>query len=80
MPVRDSKSLSWRLPALVSGTLSAKLNILLLGAMLVIFALLGYVNVRLHRQHLEQNTLLSAERVSDIIKHSTTDNMLRNDR
>jgi len=48
--------------------------------MLVIFALLGYVNVRLHRQHLEQNTLLSAERVSDIIKHSTTDNMLRNDR
>jgi two-component system NtrC family sensor kinase len=60
--------------------LSAKLNILLLGAMIVIFALLGYLNVRLHRQHLEQNTLLSAERVSDIIKHSTTDYMLRNDR
>ena len=33
-------------------TLSAKLNILLLGAMVVIFALLGYLNVRLHRQHL----------------------------
>ena len=61
-------------------TLSAKLNILLLGAMVVIFALLGYLNVRLHRQHLEQNTLLSAERVSDVIKHSTTDYMLRNDR
>jgi len=60
-------------------TLSTKLNILLLGAMVVIFALLGYLNVRLHRQHLEQNTLLSAERVSDIIKHSTTDYMLRND-
>src|SRR5271165_324299 len=60
--------------------LSAKLNILLLGAMIVIFALLGYLNVRLHRQHLEQNTLLSAERVSNIIKHSTTDYMLRNDR
>jgi len=60
-------------------TLSAKLNILLLGAMVVIFALLGYLNVRLHRQHLEQNTLLSAERVSDVIKHSTTDYMLRND-
>jgi len=66
----------WRL----SLNLSAKLNILLLGAMVVIFALLGYLNVRLHRQHLEQNTLLSAERVSDIIKHSTTDYMLRNDR
>ena len=61
-------------------TLSAKLNILLLGAMIVIFALLGYLNVRLHRQHLEQNTLLSAERVSDVIKHSTTEYMLRNDR
>jgi len=66
----------WRLTL----TLSTKLNILLLGAMVVIFALLGYLNVRLHRQHLEQNTLLSAERVSDIIRHSTTDYMLRNDR
>jgi two-component system NtrC family sensor kinase len=61
-------------------TLSAKLNILLLGAMVLIFGLLGYLNVRLHRQHLEQTTLLSAERVSDVIKHSTTDYMLRNDR
>src|SRR5580765_1590128 len=61
-------------------TLSAKLNILLLGAMVFIFALLGYLNVRLHRQHLEQNTLLSAERISDVIKHGTTDYMLRNDR
>ncbi len=60
-------------------TLSAKLNILLLGAVIVIFALLGYLNVRLHRQHLEQNTLISAERVSDVIKHSTTEYMLRND-
>ncbi len=61
-------------------TLSAKLNILLLGAMVAIFGLLGYLNVRLHRQHLEQNTLLSAERVSDVIRHSTTEYMLRNDR
>jgi len=61
-------------------TLSAKLNMLLLGAMVVIFASLGYVNVRLHRQHLEQNTLVSAERISDVIKHGTSDYMLRNDR
>jgi two-component system, NtrC family, sensor kinase len=61
-------------------SLSAKLNILLLGAMVIIFALLGYLNVRLHRQHLEQITLQSAERVSDVIRHSTTDYMLRNDR
>ncbi len=61
-------------------TLSAKLNLLLLGAMVLIFALLGYLNVRLHRQHLEDAALVSAERVSDVIKHSTTDYMLRNDR
>ena len=61
-------------------SLSAKVNTLLLGAMVVIFALLGYLNIRLHRQHLEQATLLSAERVSDVIKRSTTDYMLRNDR
>jgi two-component system, NtrC family, sensor kinase len=61
-------------------TLSAKLNILLLCAMVAIFALLGYLNVRLHRQHLEQAALLSAERISDFIKRSTTDYMLRNDR
>ena len=64
----------------VTQTLSAKLNILLLGAMVVIFALLGYLNVRLHRQHLEQNTLLAAERISDVIKQGTTDYMLHNDR
>ena len=61
-------------------TLSAKLNILLLGTMVLIFALLGYLNVRLHRQHLEQNTLLAAERISDVIRQATTDYMLRNDR
>src|SRR5215472_13355945 len=61
-------------------TLSAKLNILLLSAMVAIFALLGYLNVRLHRQHLEQNTLLVAERISDVIRHGTTEYMLRNDR
>ena len=61
-------------------SLSAKLNLLLLGAMLVIFALLGYLNVRLHRQHLEQNTLLTAERISNVIKHGTSYYMLRNDR
>ncbi|HEV2396769.1 MAG TPA: ATP-binding protein [Candidatus Sulfotelmatobacter sp.] len=64
----------------VTQTLSVKLNLMLLGAMVVIFALLGYLNVRLHRQHLEQNTLLVAERMSDVIKRGTTEYMLRNDR
>jgi two-component system NtrC family sensor kinase len=76
MPETEPTRGGWLRPSL---SLSAKLNILLLGAMVVIFALLGYLNVRLHRHHLEQNTLTSAERVSDVIKHSTTDYMLVND-
>ncbi len=60
--------------------ISAKLIGSLLAAMVVIFALLGYVMIRLHRQHLEAATLASAERVSDVIRRSTTYDMLRNDR
>jgi two-component system NtrC family sensor kinase len=79
MRARESKSRS-RLRALVPANLSTKLVLLLLSSMIVVFTLLGYVNVRLHRKHLEEMTLLSAERVSDIIKRSTTEYMLRNDR
>jgi len=61
-------------------SLSAKLITLLLAAMLAIFALLGYFNIRLHRQHLEAATLASAERLSDVIKSSTAYYMLRDDR
>ena len=77
MPETDPTRSRW---LHVKISLSAKLNVLLLGAMVVIFALLGYVNVRLHRQHLEQAALVSAERVSDVITRTTTEYMLRNDR
>ena len=60
--------------------LGTKLIVLLLGAMLVIFAFLGYLTIRLQRQHLEAATLLSAERITDIIRRNTSDYMLRNDR
>src|SRR5215475_9704330 len=61
-------------------SLSAKLISLLLLVMTGIFALLGYLNIHLHRQHLEAATLASAERVSDVIKRTTSYYMLRNDR
>src|SRR3954462_12681 len=77
MPATEPKRARW---FRLTHSLSAKLNLLLLGAMLVIFALLGYLNVRLHRKHLEENTLQAAERISDVIKQGTTDYMLRNDR
>jgi len=64
----------------LTNSISAKLIGSLLAVMVVIFALLGYLNIRLHRQHLEAAALASAERVSDVIKRSTTYYMLRNDR
>jgi two-component system, NtrC family, sensor kinase len=61
-------------------SLSSKLITLLLACMVVIFSLLGYLNIRLQRQHLEGAALASAERVSDVIRRSATYYMLRNDR
>ena len=61
-------------------SLSAKLIASLLVLMIAIFGLLGYLNIRLHRRHLEAAALTSAERVSDLIKRSATYYMLRNDR
>jgi two-component system, NtrC family, sensor kinase len=79
MPETESTRDGVRWPRL-TGSIGAKLIGLLLAVMLVIFALLGYLNIRLHRQHLEAAALLSAERVSDVISRSTTYYMLRNDR
>ncbi|MBS1853206.1 MAG: HAMP domain-containing protein [Acidobacteria bacterium] len=61
-------------------SISGKLILLLVACLTGVFGLLGYLNVRLHRRHLEQNTLISAERVSDVIQRSTSYYMLHNDR
>src|SRR5579864_6690602 len=71
---------AWRRGLSLGHSLGAKLILLLLAAMVVIFALLGFVTIRLHRHHLEVATLQAAERVSDVIKRSTSYYMLRNDR
>lgn len=64
----------------LSQTVSAKLLLLLIGSLLAIFGALGFVNIRLHRQHLEATTLLAAERQSDVIRRSTSYYMMGNDR
>ena len=64
----------------LSHSLGAKLILALLSALVVIFALLGYLSLRLHRTHLEASTLRSAERLSDMIKRSASYSMMRNDR
>jgi two-component system, NtrC family, sensor kinase len=61
-------------------SLSAKLITLLLIALIATFGLLGYLNIRLHRHHLEAAALTNAESISDVIKRSTSYYMLRNDR
>ncbi|OLC90031.1 MAG: hypothetical protein AUH86_24110 [Acidobacteria bacterium 13_1_40CM_4_58_4] len=80
MPETDAIRSELRRRHGLTHSVSGKLIGSLLAAMVVIFALLGYLNIRLHRQHLEAAALTSAERVSDVIKRSTTYYMLRNDR
>lgn len=80
MPAPEAKPSNSRRWTSFTRSLSAKLILLLIAGMVVIFALQGYLNIRLHRQNLEAATLLSAERESDIIKRSTSYYMLRNDR
>lgn len=64
----------------ISNSVSGKLLLLLSIALLITFGALGYVNIRLHRQHLEAQILASAESTSDVIKRSTSSYMMRNDR
>ncbi len=61
-------------------SISAKLIGSLLAIMVAIFALFGYLTVRLHRQDLEAAQLANAERISDLIRRATIDYMLRDDR
>src|SRR5262245_9625106 len=61
-------------------SVSTKLIASLLAVMLGIFALLGYLNIRLHRNHLEAAALTSAERISDLIKRSASHYMMHDDR
>jgi two-component system NtrC family sensor kinase len=77
MPGTEPTRARWKR---LTHSLSAKLVLSLVVSLSLVFGLLGYLIIRLHRQHLEQSTLLSAERVSDVIRRSTTYDMLRNDR
>lgn len=64
----------------LSGHLSSKLLVVLVSSMAVAFGLLGFLNVRLHRRHLERDALADAARTSSVIKRNTSYYMLRNQR
>ena len=61
-------------------SLSLKLSFYLIGALLVVFGLLGFQLIRLHERNLESLTFDSAERIADIIKSGTRYGMLKNHR
>ncbi len=64
----------------ISRSVSAKLMVLLLASLIYVFFVLGYLNITQHRHDLEADTLVAAERASDVIKRSAQYHMLRNDR
>ena len=66
--------------AKIAGSLSGRLLVLLVSSMALVFGLLGYLNIELHRRHLERTALASAGRMSSIIKRNTSYYMLRNQR
>ncbi|HSC77665.1 MAG TPA: ATP-binding protein, partial [Candidatus Acidoferrales bacterium] len=57
-----------------------KLAVCLVASTGALFALFGYWNLRLQKQHSEETVLQSADRISDVIRRSTHYQMLRNDR
>lgn len=60
--------------------LAAKLAGCLVAVAIVFFAIFGYVQQRLEQRHLEALVSLSAERISDLIRTTAWQQMLRNDR
>src|ERR1044071_5639456 len=56
-----------------------KLFTLMLFVLVASLGVLGWANVRLHRQHLDAARVASAERMTDVIRRSAAYSMLRND-
>ncbi len=66
--------------ARLASSLSGKLLVLLVSTMAIVFGVLGYLNIQLHRRHLERDALADAARTSSVIKRNTSYYMLRNQR
>jgi two-component system NtrC family sensor kinase len=76
----DAKSRLRSVWTKLTGRLSVRLLVLLVASMAVVFGVLGYLNIQLHRKHLERTTLADAARMSSVIKRNTSYYMLRNQR
>ena len=80
MPTSEAKSGIVGLWARLVGSLSGKLLVLLVSSMALAFGVLGYLDIQLHRRHLERTALADAARMSSVIKRNTSYYMLRNQR
>lgn len=61
-------------------SLAAKLTACLVGSMVLLFGVLGYLNLRYHRQQMEEMVFQSADRINDLIRSSLRYSMLRDQR
>jgi len=59
---------------------STKLLVLLLACLACGSAVLGYINIRLHRHDLEQVSLEQGTEISDFVRDNTYRSMMANDR
>lgn len=64
----------------ISRSVGAKLFTLVFAVLLLNLSLLGWANIRLHRHHLEDETLRAAERTNNVIARSIGYTMMHNDR
>jgi len=80
MPSPEAKPGFSSIWAKLTGSLSVRLLVLLVASMAIVFGVLGYLNIQLHRKHLERTTLADAARMSSVIKRNTSYYMLRNQR
>ncbi|HUL35943.1 MAG TPA: ATP-binding protein [Candidatus Eisenbacteria bacterium] len=74
---KPARNTSWKK---LWGTLSAKILVLLGLSMALVFGVLGYLNIQLHRRHLERAAQAEAARMSSVIVRNTSYYMLRNQR
>jgi len=56
----------------ISDSLGSKLLLLLVSSMALAFGVLGYLNIALHRKHLERTAIADAARMSSVIKRNTS--------
>lgn len=64
----------------ISASLTIKLIICVVGSVVVIVGVFGYINIQNSRKHLEGLVLTSAQGIGDIVKRSTRLSMLKNRR